>query len=250
MIIAVSVVKNEEYYLPSFLKHLNNYVDGYVFLDDGSTDNTINILENEPKVLKIIKNKVTDSIDYDEAGNRKKILKETYKLTKDFNNVWVLCCDPDERFETRFLKKMHDLTESNNPNNLYGLHFRELHNDFKHYRCDGIWNNKTKYILFPIQKDMDFSTYKFKRHVFWHYKEIEQNLNLTEYNLYHLKMIKYSDRVKRADLYIKLDPNLEVQPIGYDYLYNNEGMKLQKLTFINKYNYRFIPKDLKKYKEK
>ena len=33
-------VRNEEYYLPTFLSHIRRYVDGFVVLDDGSTDNS------------------------------------------------------------------------------------------------------------------------------------------------------------------------------------------------------------------
>lgn len=250
MILVVSVVKNEEYYLPTFIEHIRDYVDGFIFLDDGSTDKTIDIINKEPKTLKIIKNPITDSIDYDEAGNRKKILRETYKLSKDKNNTWVLCCDPDERFEKRFLKKMRDYCTEDN-NTLYGLHFRELHNNIKTYRCDGIWDGKRKFILFKLQKEMDFdSVMPFKRHVCWHYREIADKSVMTDYNLYHLKMIKTKDRKKRAKLYNDLDPNLEVQPIGYDYLYDNANMKLKKLNFINKYDYKYVPEDLKKYNEK
>ena len=67
MLIAIMCVRNEEYHLPTFLDHIRDYVDGFVVLDDGSTDNTIKILENEPKMLKIIKNKVTNKLDWDEA---------------------------------------------------------------------------------------------------------------------------------------------------------------------------------------
>ena len=247
MIIAVMCVRNEEYHLPTFLKHLRKYVDGFVVLDDGSTDNTLDILKNEPKMLKIIKRPVTNKLDWDEKGNRKKLLKETYKISKDKDNTWVLCCDPDERFETRFLKRLRDLT---NEKKVYGVHFRELFGDKNHYRCDGIWNGKLKYIFFPLSKKMDFdSTYIYRHHIPWYYAEISNNLELLEYNLYHFKMLKSYDRLKRADLYNKLDPDKKMQPVGYDYLYDLNGIKLQKVKFKNRYDYKNIPDDLKKFSE-
>ena len=59
MLIAVMCIRNEERHLPTFLKHIRDYVDGFVVLDDGSTDKSIEIVNNEPKLLKLIK-KITN----------------------------------------------------------------------------------------------------------------------------------------------------------------------------------------------
>lgn len=250
MLIAIMCVRNEEYHLPTFLDHIRDYVDGFVALDDGSTDDTIKILENEPKMLKIIKNKVTNKLDWDEAENRKKLIKETYKVSKDKNNTWVICCDPDERFEKRFLKKMKSYCNPDTKK-VYGVHFREIHNKYNTYRCDGLWDKKEKYILFPLKKNMKFDkVYTYRHHIHWFYDDLIGCQEMTKYNLYHLKMLKVEERKKRAELYNKLDPDKKIQPIGYDYLFDNEGMKLKRIGLLSKYDYSLIPEDLKTYKAK
>ena len=83
---------------------------------------------------------------------------------------------------------------------------------------------------------MDFSTYNYRNHIPWYYKELGEKLFMTEYSLYHLKMLKDNDRKRRAKLYNDLDPNLEFQPIGYDYLYDLENIELQKIKFKNRYD--------------
>lgn len=248
MIYAVMCVRNEEYYLPTFIEHIKKYVDGFIVLDDGSTDKTMEILEGEPKVVKIIREPVTNKLDWDEAENRKKLLNETYNVSTEKDNTWVLCCDPDERFEERFLKKLKEFCNKEE-RKVYGVHFRELHNNKKYYRCDGIWDKKLKYILFPLQEKMNFDEiYNNRHHINWFYSEVAEKCEMTDYNLYHLKMLKKEDRKKRAELYNKLDPNKKMQPFGYDYLYDNKDMKLQKISCFKKYNYSLVPDDLKRIK--
>ena len=97
---------------------------------------------------------------------------------------------------------------------------------------------------------MDFDTiYKYRHHIHWFYNEVADRCELTEYNLYHLKMLKKIDREKRADLYNKLDPQKIIQPIGYDYLFDNSNFKLQKICFKKRYAYSKLPDDLKKLNE-
>ena len=45
-----SIVWNEEIMLPYFFRHYDEIVDRYVFFDDGSTDNTLKILNSHPNV--------------------------------------------------------------------------------------------------------------------------------------------------------------------------------------------------------
>lgn len=225
---AIMCIKNEEKYLQGFLDHIRNYVDYVIALDDGSTDNTINILENDSLVKKIIKKEYHESEDWNELANRIEILTEAKNMKADF----VLCCDPDERFEENFLKQIKVLVKNNN---LYGVYFRELWDSNMQYRIDGIWGQKAKYILFPLSEQMDFS-YDRNHHIPWHYKEIENKKILLDYNLYHFKMVDKKEREKRKNLYNKIDPNKEMQAIGYDYLTDEENINLVKIPTEKMYD--------------
>lgn len=48
-------------------------------------------------------------------------------------------------------------------------------------------------------------------------------------DLYHLKMITPERRRARAALYNRLDPERRMQPIGYDYLADDEGAVLEQI---------------------
>ena len=55
-------------------------------------------------------------------------------------------------------------------------------------------------------------------------------------------MVKEIDREDRKNLYNKLDPKKEMQPIGYDYLVDEKDMKLEKIKFKKRYDYKTVPR--------
>jgi Predicted glycosyltransferases len=233
----VTCVKNEERYLQGFIDHLKAYIDSFIVLDDGSTDKTIEILENEQKVDMIIRKPIHNDIFYDESSNRIEVIRAAQKEEID----WVLCADPDERFEKQFLENMRKLIQ-NGKRMLYIVHYRELWDKYNQYRCDGIWNSKSRTVLFPLQENMTFD-HPHQYHARWCYTEIK-DFEILDYNFYHLKMIKEEDREKRKNLYNTIDPNKVMQKIGYDYLVDLRGLKIKQIEKGREYDYNTVPEDL------
>lgn len=83
MLFAVMCVKNEEYYLPGFLKSIENYIDGIVALDDGSTDNTVSILKRHPKTKSVIELPFHNSQDWNEKANRILVMNKAKLVSKN-----------------------------------------------------------------------------------------------------------------------------------------------------------------------
>jgi len=240
-IIAVIAVQNEEKYLPGFFAHLRDYVDGFVVLDDGSTDKTLDIIKQEKKLCKVFVNKPHGPEGWDEKGNRIRMLQEA----KKHGNV-VLCCDADERFEINFLHNLRkiSLQASEKKQKTFGLHVREIWDNPFQYRCDGVWDTKSKYILFSLEPHMIFdATMPQKHHIPWYHDTVNE-FEILEYNIYHLKMLEHEDRVKRVELYEKLDPEHKMQSIGYAYLVDCCGIELCQISEEKKYDYETLPKNI------
>ena len=237
-VICVMCIRNESRNLPGCIKHLYKYVDKFVIFDDDSTDNSVEILKRYSKVVKIISEKQKGNHYWGERHNREVVLRTAFEVSST-KNPYVLCVDPDERFEIRFLKDLKNIIKNNYGSGI-NIHFRELWDNIKQYRCDGIWNLKNKTLLFPLQEKMTFN-YENEYHIPWHYRELNDIVNL-DYNLYHLNMVKEKDRIKRKELYNKLDPNKKFQPIGYDYLTDETGIEIKKVCFKRRFNTRFVDK--------
>lgn len=242
-ILCVMCVYNEERNVVGCLSHLSPYVDGFVIFDDGSTDDTRAIVKREKKLRSLLTN--NDKSAWRERSNREAVLREA-KRVSDTAHPWVLCVDPDERFETRFLKELRRITAAREgEGKVLHLHTRELWGSVNTYRADGIWNNKLKGCLFQLNETMTFD-YEREHHIPWAYREIAHNQEVLDYNFYHLKMVHAADRQRRADLYNRLDPKREMQPIGYDYLVDAEGLVLVRIPFSKRYNRKSVPRYYKK----
>lgn len=238
-IIAVLCVYNEELNIEGCLTHLSDYVDKIIIFDDKSTDNTIQLAKKYPKVVKIIKNNCKSK--WDERKNRELVLKAAYQISNR-QNPWVLCVDADERLEINFLKNIRNIIKEHAPTQTaVALHFRELWDNTHQYRDDGVWGEKQKTILFPLKEKMTFN-FKQEHHIPWIYQELEGNEKLSDYSIYHLKMVKPKDRAERAKLYNTLDPQKKMQPIGYDYLTDETNISLKQIPADQDFDHSTVPK--------
>lgn len=85
----ISIMYNEEFILPYFLKHYD-FADKIIIWDDHSTDNTAKIAQHNPKVT---------WLPYPHEGLDEKQFSETFEATAWLSRNeadWVYCVDADE----------------------------------------------------------------------------------------------------------------------------------------------------------
>lgn len=228
-IIALLQARNEARYLPGWLENVAPAVDGIIALDDGSTDATAALLQADPKLLELLQNE--PGANWNERSNHMALLKAGRRHDAD----WFLAVDADERLEQQLASQLRHLLEEAEQRGIQALslQLRELWNDRHHYRVDGIWRGKARFRLFRNDpQHSKFDPRPLHRH--WMPLEIAANLGKVgahlPHNLYHLRMIRPADRAARHQRYVTLDPTSRYQPQGYDYLIDETGMVLEKVS--------------------
>ena len=99
LIIGITRVRNESLILRDTLDHISNYVDAIIAYDDASTDQTLDILINHPKVALVISNSLWETnilARITSETRHRGILLKTAREQLQFQ--WVLCFDADERY--------------------------------------------------------------------------------------------------------------------------------------------------------
>ncbi|WPC44830.1 glycosyltransferase [Clostridium sp. JS66] len=145
------LVKNEAHrYLEEVLTKASKYVNKVVILDDGSTDNTVEvckrILKNIPH--SIVLNKTSN------FNNEIVLRKQLWNLAVESKCDWILCLDADEMFEDRVNKGIRNLI-----NQPYYDYFDFRLYDFwnkEHYREDKYWSAHKHYRSFLIRYQPNF----------------------------------------------------------------------------------------------
>ncbi|WP_068618310.1 glycosyltransferase family 2 protein [Paenibacillus tuaregi] len=201
------IVKNESgRYLEKVLAEHRQYIDAAVIIDDGSTDNTLDLckeyLEGIP--LHLVSN--TSS----KFSNEIELRKQQWRETAATQPEWILNLDADEMFETRFVKELPKLL---NQTHTDAFCFR-LYDfwDEEHYREDQFWNSHQTYrpFLLRYRTNFEYTWRETPQHCGRFPNNIFQLPNaLSDIRLKHFGWMKKEDRIQKFKRYMELDPSGE-----------------------------------------
>jgi glycosyltransferase involved in cell wall biosynthesis len=149
-VICLLPARNAAADLPRFLESAAHYCDAIIALDDGSTDNTLEILEASPLVARLIRNPVrVDYRDWDDAANRNRLLTEA----ADFAPDWIISVDADECIDPSDARALREFLATDAlPGCAYGFHHVPMRGDAEHYLPQFQW----VYRLFSYAPDQRF----------------------------------------------------------------------------------------------
>lgn len=223
-VLALIAFRNEENYLPGYFAHLSPFVDGFLAVDDCSTDASYAIAAACSKTISIGCPVECRPTHGNEVLNRKWLLNEAHRNGAHY----LLMSDADERFETRFLQNLHQIIEQNRTN-VGWLQIRDCWNAPEQYRIDPPWNSKFRPCLMPCYPVGEYHQPGLL-HTRWTPPrlDIPALKSVLPYNLYHLRSIHEADRAKRVQKFNEVDKAKHYQA-DYDYLNSEQNMVLESI---------------------
>ena len=211
-ILAIYSFRFDAHLVPAMLANIEPIVDGWIGYDDRLSEGTV-ITDEVPRRLALL------------------------RAARDAGAEWVLAVDPDERHETRLRRLMPRLLEGEA--NAYSLAFREMYTP-KKYRVDGTWGTKRQVRLIRIADGIVTEQPHGVYHRPWFTFLSDPRIRRVDTNIYHLRMISAERRRARAALYEGVDPEHRMQSVGYDYLADDTGLRLQRIPLGRGYRPRHV----------
>ena len=200
--------------------HLRDYVDGFVAFDDCSTDRSAEIARAEPKMVEFFERHEPSADHFFEIQNRETLLRAAHKHKAQ----WILGCDADERFETRFLEQLHDLA-ANPPAQIIGLRLVAVWENLRQYRV----GNARKFVFFPSTDSQPYHP-PGMLHLPWFPPSLGRApRKLLDYYLYHLGSLTRADRQSRHEKFNRIDPDFKHQPTGYNNIIDETNLVLASI---------------------
>ncbi len=226
-IYALLVFHNEMACLPDYFRNVPAQVDGIIAVDDGSTDGSGDFVARQPSVIELVRRPPQSPHVWDEPANHRLAIDTALKHNAD----WLIAVDADERLERRFRRRAVDAIARGDLAGIraFGVKFRELWNSPLHYRSDGLWGEKSQARFFKARADHEVDTRPMHGHWAPLNSKTDGGFPPADLIIYHLRMIRREDREKRRDRYMAIDPEQRWQPIGYEYLADETGLRLTSL---------------------
>jgi glycosyltransferase involved in cell wall biosynthesis len=233
-ILALLAFRNEMGYLPDWFESVRPLVDGIVALDDGSTDGSAEFVAAQPEVLQLLRVPPRADHAWDDALNHRRLVEASWAHRPD----WLLGLDADERLEAGFRRRAESeiARARRQGHRAYRVHVREIWDDPLLYRADGLWGKKSSARLFEARRDHEFHMQRL--HCYWaplNSRGGDGDFPQADLYLYHLKMLRAEDREARRSRYESLDPGRDFQSIGYSYLTDTEGLRLERIPAGREY---------------
>jgi len=232
-LLALLTFHNEMRYLPDYFLNIAPHVDGIIALDDGSGDGSGEFVESQAAVMELIRLPRRQPHVWDEPRNRRLLVEAALRHGAD----WLVVVDADERVELEFRKRAEaEMLKAEADGTLVlTAVMRELWNHADHFRCDGIWDGKRPARIFKARQDHQFDD----RPLHGHWAPLNSLSDTTcreaDLIIYHLRMLTEFERRERQAKYHRLDPERQFQAIGYDYLTDTSGLRLQRLASQREY---------------
>jgi glycosyltransferase involved in cell wall biosynthesis len=128
--------RNCEADLPGYLDSAGLFADAVVALDDGSTDETAELLAESPLVVELLRNPPRrDYAGWDDAANRARLLDAARARGFD----WILFLDADERIAPDDVDPLRELLTSVDSDCAYGFRVYRMIGDLSHYDRSELW---------------------------------------------------------------------------------------------------------------
>lgn len=198
------VVKNESSrFLRRVLECHLNYIDNAVIIDDGSTDDSVQICR---EILKNISLKVIEN-EKSKFSNEVELRKQQWRETINEAPDWIINMDADEMFETKFQDEIHLLMKQDGYKTicfpLYDMW------DEHHYREDEYWYAHKTHRPFIVRysPNTKYEWLEEKQHCGRFPKnvlEVGPNL-ISNLRLKHLGWSREEDRLEKYRRYQLLD---------------------------------------------
>lgn len=224
-LLALIPFRDEMRFLPGFFENVAPHVDGVLALDDQSSDGSAAFVARQRCLVELLHNPPGSQGENEDALLRRKLIEAAWKYDAD----WLLGIDADERVEDGFRRRAEEAMRRADleGHRAYWVHWLELWEPAR-CRVDGIWSTKRKACLFRSSRDHRFHS----RRIHTHWASLPEPADgwpAADLRIYHLRMIDPADRLARVQRYRRLDPDLVWQPMGYDYLLDEEGLELRDI---------------------
>jgi hypothetical protein len=232
-VLALLAFRDEMRFLPGYFRNVPSQVDGIVALDDGSTDESRQFVERQPGVLELVRKLPQAPHVWDEPENRRLLIDAAGRHHAD----WLVAVDADERLERGFRDRAGAEIARAEAAGIEALsvHFRELWDAPDTYRADGVWGKKRFARFFRYRADAVIDP----RALHGHWAPLNSKTGggfpAGDLYVYHLRMLNPAWRRARRERYEWLDPDRRYQEIGYEYLTDEAGLRLERLPAGREY---------------